>query len=138
MKNVALYILLFSFAGSSTIFADEQPKTCWETLHTIATNLSADFSCVVETAKMPIERLCSPDGLEVTSAFKPYLVLRSRYLSVRAEGDAWIAANPEASQLPISMAAKIKNAETAWMVAGKRFQIDNEIEKIKRQSATCQ
>jgi hypothetical protein len=137
MKNVLTLSLFISFALAPFASAEEQPKTCWDTLHTISANLSEDFACVMSSAKMSFEKMCSPDGLDVTREFKAYIILRDRYLSAKAEADAWVAANPGDSQVTASIAAKVKNAETAWMVAGKRFEIEDEIEKINRQSAAC-
>jgi len=63
--------------------------------------------------------------------------LREKYLAAKKEAADWIAANPGASQYPAAVTAKLRNAENAWIIAGKRYEIEDQIEKLRRASASC-
>jgi hypothetical protein len=95
------------------------------------------MNCVAEKAELPFQKLCANDGVLSTKDFRTYLVLRSKYLAAKAESDAWLVQNPGSSQLPLQIYTKIKNAENAWMVAGKRGRYDDYIEKVRRNSVAC-
>ena len=118
-------------------FAQVKGHTCWETLQTLGFNLSSNFGCVMERAKEHMASLCTEDGIGVSQAFRSYIILRGDYLATKAEADAWLAANPGASRYSQRIAANLKNAETAWMVAGNRSKIENQIEELRRQSVRC-
>ena len=129
---------LLALVVALPIFAvAEQGPTCWETLRKTEPGISQNFACVVEKAGDLFASICSQDGIGVTNDFKAYLFLQGQYQAAKAQADAWLAANPGASQYPPKIAANLKNAENRWMVAGKRYQIEDQIEKIRRQSVSC-
>lgn len=128
-------ILLLSFTGTRA-FGDS-PTSCWASLHDISPRLSTDSDCVLQNAKPEFLALCEDDGIAPVGSFRAYIALRAQYLDAKREATEWLKANPGASKFPPAIAAKIKNAETAWIVAGKRNDIDDKIEKLRKQSNAC-
>lgn len=135
MKAIfALFLLV-----SSHSFAQDQElePSCWENLRAISPGISSDLECVIEKASESFSKLCAADGVLATKEFRAYMTLRARYLAAKSEADVWLAENPGSSQLPLQIYSKIENAETAWMVAGKRSEYNNYIEKTRKKSASC-
>jgi hypothetical protein len=128
-------LLLLSITGARAL--GDPPTSCWVSLHDISPRLSADSDCVLQNAKTEFLALCEDDGIAPVGSFRAYIALRAQYLDAKREAAEWLKANPGASKFPPAVAAKIKNAETAWVVAGKRNDIDDKIEKLRRQSKGC-
>ena len=139
MNNLTATLLAITlFAPAISFGADgELEQSCWEAVKEVSPRISSDLTCVTGKAGEAFSKLCASDGIQATKEFRAYLVLRDRYLAVKSEAAEWLAANPGATQYPPGIAAKIKNAENAWMIAGKRYQVEDQIEKVRRASATC-
>lgn len=75
----------------------------------------------MEKAADSFSRLCAADGVQATKEFRVYLVLRDRHLAAKNEASEWMAANPGATQYLPAIAAKLKNSDNAWVVAGRKI-----------------
>ena len=76
--------------------------------------------------------LYEPDGTTPTKAYQTYLDLQRKYLVAFDTGQAWLLRNPGASQLPLTLSTDIMNAENAWIVAGRRADVESAIETTVR------
>ena len=76
--------------------------------------------------------LYEPDGTTPTKAYQTYLDLQRKYLVAFDTGQAWLLQNPGASQLPLTLSTDIMNAENAWIVAGRRADVESAIETTVR------
>lgn len=133
MKNFVLVLLL---ACSAVAYAQEV-KTCWETLHTLSPGMANDYACVLDKAKDELDSLCTEGGIKLSKTLDNYLKFKAQYEAVQAQGRAWIEENPGASQIPRMIAADIQHAEIAWRIPGKRYEVDDLVEKIRRRSMGC-
>lgn len=76
--------------------------------------------------------LYEADGTSPTNAHRTYLKLEQEYLAAFDQGQAWLLRNPGAALLPLSISTPIKNANNAWIVAGRKADVEAALETTIR------
>jgi hypothetical protein len=127
---------LLSFSLLPAVAGAETPPTCFETLRELTPELSADLTCVSRAAPHAYLRLCDRNGFNPSPLLQTYLDLREKHLTVKAEAQAWLQANPGSTDIPASLVGRLIYTENAWNENGRR-EVDEDLATLLRGSAQC-